>query len=52
MAEVFLAREPLAEGLAKILVIKKIHSSLGQAPQFRLPLERGSPPYLQAGVGP
>jgi serine/threonine protein kinase/tetratricopeptide (TPR) repeat protein len=35
MAEVFLAREPLVGGLAKILVIKKIHPSLAQAPQFR-----------------
>src|SRR5689334_20220670 len=35
MAEVFLAREPLAEGLAKILVIKKIHPAFAQAPQFR-----------------
>jgi serine/threonine protein kinase/tetratricopeptide (TPR) repeat protein len=35
MAEVFLAREPLAQGLAKILVIKKIHPSLAEAPQFR-----------------
>jgi tetratricopeptide (TPR) repeat protein/class 3 adenylate cyclase len=35
MAEVFLAREPLAQGLAKILVIKKIHPSLAETPQFR-----------------
>ena len=35
MAEVFLAREPLAEGLAKMLVIKKIHSNLAETPQFR-----------------
>src|SRR6516165_928872 len=35
MAEVHLAREPLAHGLAKILVIKKIHPSLAEAPQFR-----------------
>jgi eukaryotic-like serine/threonine-protein kinase len=35
MAEVFLAREQLAQGLAKILVIKKIHPSLAEAPQFR-----------------
>jgi serine/threonine protein kinase/tetratricopeptide (TPR) repeat protein len=35
MAEVFLAREPLAQGLAKILVIKKIHPTLAETPQFR-----------------
>ena len=35
MAEVFLAREPLAQGLAKILVIKKIHPSLAETPEFR-----------------
>ncbi|MCA1663448.1 MAG: protein kinase, partial [Myxococcales bacterium] len=35
MAEVFLAREPLAQGLAKILVIKQIHPSLAETPQFR-----------------
>jgi predicted ATPase len=35
MAEVWLAREPLAQGLAKILVIKQIHPSLAEAPQFR-----------------
>ena len=35
MAEVFLAREPLAGGLAKILVIKKIHPGLAMAEQFR-----------------
>ena len=35
MAEVFLAREPLAQGLAKILVIKKIHPTLADTPQFR-----------------
>jgi serine/threonine protein kinase/tetratricopeptide (TPR) repeat protein len=35
MAEVFLAREPLAGGLSKILVIKQIHPSLAAAPQFR-----------------
>ncbi len=35
MAEVFLAREPLAGGLAKILVIKKIHPQLAETPQFR-----------------
>jgi serine/threonine protein kinase/predicted ATPase len=35
MAEVFLAKEPLAQGLAKILVIKKIHPSLAETPQFR-----------------
>ncbi len=35
MAEVHLAREPLAGGLAKILVIKKIHPSLAETPQFR-----------------
>ena len=35
MAEVFLAREPLSGGLNKILVIKKIHSALGDQPQFR-----------------
>ena len=35
MAEVFLAREPLAGGLAKVLVIKKIHPTLAQAPEFR-----------------
>ena len=35
MAEVFLAREPLAGGLAKILVIKKIHRELAETPQFR-----------------
>jgi serine/threonine protein kinase/predicted ATPase len=39
MAEVFLAREPLAGGLSKTLVIKKIHSSLGEAPQFRAMFE-------------
>src|SRR3954469_6014059 len=35
MAEVYLAREPLAGGLAKILVIKKIHGQLAATPQFR-----------------
>src|SRR4051794_1104133 len=35
MAEVHLAREQLAQGLAKILVIKKIHPSLADTPQFR-----------------
>src|SRR5439155_22180956 len=35
MAEVFLAREPLVGGLSKILVIKKIHPSLAETPQFR-----------------
>src|SRR4051794_23377046 len=35
MAEVHLAREQLAQGLAKILVIKKIHPSLAETPQFR-----------------
>ena len=35
MAEVFLAKEPLAGGLAKILVIKKIHPQLAETPQFR-----------------
>jgi predicted ATPase len=35
MAEVFLAREPLAGGLSKLLVIKKIHSQLAETPQFR-----------------
>jgi serine/threonine protein kinase/predicted ATPase len=35
MAEVWLAKEPLAAGLNKILVIKKIHPSLAEAPQFR-----------------
>ena len=35
MAEVFLAKEPLAGGLAKILVIKKIHPALAETPQFR-----------------
>src|SRR5436190_14063470 len=35
MAEVFLAREPLSGGLSKILVIKKIHPSLAETPQFR-----------------
>src|SRR5262245_11575660 len=35
MAEVFLAKEPLAGGLSKILVIKKIHPQLAEAPEFR-----------------
>ncbi|HEY7956885.1 MAG TPA: protein kinase [Polyangia bacterium] len=35
MAEVFLAREPLAQSLSKILVLKKIHPSLAETPQFR-----------------
>jgi predicted ATPase/class 3 adenylate cyclase len=35
MAQVFLAREPLAQGLAKILVIKKIQPALAETPQFR-----------------
>src|SRR5689334_18881642 len=39
MAEVFLAREPLAGGLSKTLVIKKIHPSLAEAPQFRAMFE-------------
>ncbi|MSP58873.1 MAG: tetratricopeptide repeat protein [Myxococcales bacterium] len=39
MAEVFLAREPLIGGLSKVLVIKKIHPGLAQAPQFRAMFE-------------
>ncbi len=35
MAEVFLAKEPLADGLAKILVIKKIHRALADTAQFQ-----------------
>src|SRR5262245_57703050 len=35
MAEVFLAREPMVGGLSKILVIKQIHPSLAETPQFR-----------------
>ena len=35
MAEVLLAKEPLAGGLHKVLVIKKIHASLADTPQFR-----------------
>ncbi len=35
MAEVHLAREPLVQGLNKILVIKQIHRSLAQDSQFR-----------------
>src|SRR5213592_4707607 len=35
MAGVVLAREALGQGLAKILVIKKIHPSLAETPQFR-----------------
>ncbi len=35
MAEVFLAKEPLVGGVSKILVIKKIHPQLAEAPQFR-----------------
>ena len=39
MAEVFLAREPLAGGLSKLLVIKKVHPSLARAPEFRAMFE-------------
>jgi predicted ATPase len=35
MAEVFLAREPLAGGVSKLLVVKQIHPSLAEAPEFR-----------------
>ena len=36
MAEVYLARTPLAQGLQKLLVIKKIHPAYAQAAQFRV----------------
>lgn len=39
MAEVFLAREPLAAGLAKLLVIKKIQPALAEEPEFRAMFE-------------
>src|SRR5262245_57147650 len=39
MAEVFLAREPLAGNLSKLLVLKKIHPGLAQAPEFRAMFE-------------
>ncbi len=39
MAEVYLAREPLAGGLSKTLVIKKIHAGLAEAAQFRAMFE-------------
>ena len=35
MAEVFLAKEPLAGGLSKVLVIKKVHAQLAESKQFR-----------------
>ena len=35
MAEVFLAKEPLAGGLSKVLVIKKVHPQLAESKQFR-----------------
>lgn len=35
MAEVFLAREQLAAGVSKLLVVKMIHPSLAAAPEFR-----------------
>ncbi len=34
MAEVFLARHPVAQGLNKTLVIKKIHTAYARSPQF------------------
>src|SRR5262245_57333825 len=36
MAEVYLARTPLAQGLHKLLVIKKIHPAYAQTSQFRV----------------
>src|SRR5262249_24177786 len=36
MAEVYLARTPLAQGLQKLLVVKKIHPAYAQTSQFRV----------------